>query len=151
MTMTGLMLYCKRFRYRDRRNSTRPIGIAHAISGRPLAAETYRDAVVILTCIESADTESDIAAAADHADHMIREWYKAASAIVVLPFAHLSQDIARPATSMPSLDLFVEHLRTRGHSPSFATFGSHKDWMVDVFGYPRATSWFEFRERPSLR
>ena len=150
--MTGLILHCKRFSYRDRRNSTKPTGIGNAVVGRPLTTQAYRNAVVILTCIESGDTESDIAAAAQHTDHMIREWHRAASTVVVLPFAHLSQDIAKPSTSMPSLDIFVGHLRTHGHVASLATFGSHKDWMVDVLGYPRATSWFEFRHRqPSLR
>jgi|ERR1700691_1406223 len=150
--MTGLILHCKRFHYHDRRNSTKPRGIGDAVASRPLTAQTYSNAVIILTCIESEDTESDIAAAAEHADHMIREWHRAASTVVVLPFAHLSQDIAKPSTSIPSLDLFVGHLRIYGHITSLATFGSHKEWMVDVLGYPRATSWFEFRHgQPSLR
>jgi hypothetical protein len=81
---------------------------------------------------------------------MIREWHKGASTVVVLPFAHLSQDIAKPSTSLPRLEAFLKHLRTRGHDPSVATFGSHKDWIVDVYDYPRATSWFEFRDHASL-
>jgi threonyl-tRNA synthetase len=150
--MTGLILHCKRFNYRDRRNSTKPAGIGDAVAMRQLTAQASHNVVVIFTCIEGGDTDSDITAAAEHADHMIREWHRAASAVVVLPFAHLSRDIAKPSTSIPNLDAFVEHLRMHGHITSLATFGSHKDWMVDVLGYPRATSWFEFRHRqPSLR
>jgi threonyl-tRNA synthetase len=147
--MTGLILHCKSFHYHDRCNSTKPAEIVNAVASRALIAQTYRNAVVILTCIESGDTESDIAAAAEHADHMIREWHRAAATVVVLPFAHLSRDIAKPSTSIPSLDIFLGHLRMRGHITSLATFGSHKEWMVDVLGYPRATSWFEFRDRRS--
>ena len=148
--MTGLLLHCKQFRYRDRSNSTRPFGIARVVEGRALTAETHKNAVVILTCIEEGDSDTHIALAAAHVDHMMREWYTTASAMVVLPFAHLSGDIAQPPAAMPSLTLFLQHLGTHGYRPSLATFGSHKDWMVDVYGYPRATSWFAFRQRPSL-
>jgi Archaea-specific editing domain of threonyl-tRNA synthetase len=100
--------------------------------------------VVILTCIESADTETEVAHAAVHTTHMIHEWHSGNSNVVVLPFAHLSSDIAQPPASLTRLNAFVSFLAAYGCCPRLATFGSHKDWMVDVHGYPRATSWFHF-------
>jgi hypothetical protein len=144
-SVTGLILHCKTFSFRDIRDSTKPAGIDEAIRDRPLGSGLYHDTVVIMSCIESGDTEGDLERAAVHTSHMVHEWHKDNPRVVVLPFAHLSSDIAMPPGSLTMTNSFVNFLRAQGHSPRLITFGSHKDWMVDVYGYPRATSWFQFR------
>jgi hypothetical protein len=132
--VTGLILHCKTCRFRDIRDSTTPPGIAEAIGDRRLASGLYHDTVVIMSCIESGDTVSVLEQAAVHTSHMVHQWHKDSSRVVVLPFAHLSSNIAMPPASLTMLNSFVNFLRAQGHSPRLITFGSHKDWMVDVYG-----------------
>lgn len=145
-SMTGLILHCNAFGFRDLANSTKPAGIQATLTRRTLSAGTYHDVVVILSCIERADTTAVIRNAAAHADHMIQQWHRGNTNVVVLPFAHLSSDIGAPQASLDLLTALVKELEKRCYTASLITFGSHKEWMVDVYGYPRATSWFQYRD-----
>ena len=142
--MKGLILHCKNFKFKDIENSTKPDGIAEVITDRVLTEGSFENKVVILACIEEPDDEHIIYKALQHINHMIDEWHHGNKQVIVLPFGHLSRNIAKPPKSKELIHLFVESLKKTGKNVELITFGSHKEWMVDVYGYPRATSWFEF-------
>jgi threonyl-tRNA synthetase len=142
--MKGLILHCKNFSFKDIENSTKPDGISVNLNDRQLTQGDYKEQVVILTCIEEVDNEQVIDRAVDHVNHMVLEWHKANRNVLVTPFAHLSRDIAKPPKSKDLMHDFVHKLQESGNKVELVTFGSHKEWMIDVYGYPRATSWFQF-------
>lgn len=142
--MKGLILHCRKFSFKDLENSTKPAGISETLIDRDLTQGVFEKKVVILTCIEEPDTEATINEAAAHINHMTGEWHSGNKDLIVLPFGHLSRNIAQPPKSKDLMNAFVQALRQSDNQAELITFGSHKEWMVDVYGYPRATSWFEF-------
>jgi threonyl-tRNA synthetase len=141
--MKGLILHCRNFSFKDIENSTKPNGIMNVLSDRELTNGKYTDKVVVLTCIEDSDSKEIVQGAVEHVNHMIEEWHSGNKNVLVVPFAHLSKDIAKPPKSKELMQFFVESLKEKD-KVELITFGSHKEWMVDVYGYSRATSWFQF-------
>jgi len=142
--MTGLILHCKSFSFKDIENSIKPPGIENVIRDRQLSQGAYTNKVVILGNIEEADTEAIIEEASAHIIGIINQWHHGNNNVLVVPFAHLSSTIAKPPKSKELISKLVQDLQSRGNAVELITFGSHKEWMVDVYGYPRATSWFQF-------
>jgi hypothetical protein len=142
--MKGLILHCRKFSFKDIENSTKPAGISEVLVDRELTEGFFEEQSVILTCIEESDTEEIVLKATEHVNHMVKEWHGGNTNLIVLPFGHLSRAIARPPKSKDLIDMFVRQLQRGNNRVELITFGSHKEWMVDVYGYPRATSWFEF-------
>ena len=142
--MTGLILHCKNFSFKDIKNSTKPSGINNVIDDRQLSQGVYKNKVVILSSIEEADTEEVVEEASAYITDIINQWHHGNSDVLVLPFAHLSSTIAQPPKSKELIDELVQRFQAKDNNVELITFGSHKEWMVDVYGYPRATSWFQF-------
>jgi hypothetical protein len=142
--MKGLILHCRKFSFKDIENSTKPSGISQILQDRELTEGVYTDKVVIMTCVEETDNADIISDATKHVNHMIDEWHNGNKEVIVLPFGHLSRNIAKPPKSKELMHAFALALQQSDNNVELITFGSHKEWMVDVYGYPRATSWFEF-------
>lgn len=142
--MKGLILHCRKFSFKDIENSTKPAGISQTLTDRELTRGMFEKRVVILTCIEDSDSEAILNEAVAHVHHMASEWHHGNHDLIVLPFGHLSRNIAKPPKSKDLMITFVKALEQKCNKVELITFGSHKEWMVDVYGYPRATSWFEF-------
>jgi len=142
--MRGLILHCREFRFRDVEKSTKPSGISAVVRGQNMGEGRYQHRVVILACIEEGDTEEIINKAGEHILHMADEWHSGNRDILILPFAHLSRNIASPNTANELIQLLTGYLKERAGSAELITFGTHKEVMYDVYGYPRATSYFQF-------
>lgn len=96
--------------------------------------------VVALVTVESKDNP-------EVAKYLISETSKMAqdvgtSSIVILPFAHLSNDLAPSDLSLSVIKSTVEGLK--GFNVMQAHFGSHKELLLDVYGHPRNVRYREF-------
>ena len=55
--------------------------------------------------------------------------------VVIVPFAHLSKDLADSETSLKAFDMIEEDL-AKDFEVVRAHFGSNKSLLLDVFGHP---------------
>ena len=95
----------------------------------------YEELVVAFTAIEQGD-ENKI-------DQMINEIKTALSRIgvkkiLVYPFAHLSNNLAKPGTAKELLQKFIEKLKNEGYEVYKAPFGWTKALHIKVKGHPLA-------------
>jgi threonyl-tRNA synthetase len=143
--MKGLILNCKNFSFKDIEKSTKPQGITAYTDKHKFKKGSYKKKIVVLVCLEKGDSEDGINEAAKHICHMADNWHKGNKNVLIVPFGHLSKDLASPDIATKMLDMLIKILDNSGMNAELITFGTHKEWMVDVYGYPRATSFFQFR------
>jgi threonyl-tRNA synthetase len=94
------------------------------------------DAVVLFTAFESGDDE----ALAKKAVHETKEFLAklGTKRVLIYPFAHLSQDLARPSEALPLLLSMEKEAVAQGLETMRAPFGWTKALQVKVKGHPLA-------------
>ena len=142
--MKGLIFHCRDFRFKDLEKSSKPLGISEVVSKEKFNQGSFKNRIVVFVCIEEGDTKREVEDARKHIIHMIDEWHGGNKDIILLPFGHLSKNLAKPEISKELIDSLSSLLRKGQKKVDLITFGTHKEWMIDVYGYPRATSWFQF-------
>lgn len=122
--MRLLIWHCSRVRYTDRRPSNRPADVhVEAPQG-----ETTRhgDVLLVLTTVER-DDRKDHVADATSAVLELEQVVRPRDGIVVMPFAHLSAELADPAIARQHIAALAESLTAAGALTATSTFGFHKD------------------------
>ena len=99
-------------------------------------AVKQEDLVVLLTAVESGDdSETAVKAIAETKEFLGKLGTKK---VMIYPFAHLSQDLARPADALPVLRDMETEARDAGLEVSRAPFGWNKALQLKVKGHPLA-------------
>lgn len=129
--MKALLLHCKNYHIKVGLLANRPADIKPESVTYP--EQSAQDCVVALITVEAGDT-------VEKADKLVADIEKMAQdvahhSVVILPFAHLSNDLADSETAIEVLEaakikLPNDYEVMRGH------FGSHKEFLLDVFGHP---------------
>jgi threonyl-tRNA synthetase len=143
--MKGLIFNCKNFSFRDTELAKRPLNIIPLIRKQELKENKYIDRILIFACIENGDLQKQVNETARHITNLATEWHDGNNNFLLCPFAHLSQELADPITAKKLLDKLFNKLTELGNSVEILPFGTHKEFTLDVYGYPRATSFFQFR------
>ena len=129
--MKALLLHCKDYRIAIGQLANRPKDIKPEVVKEPV--QTQQNCILALITVEDGDTISSTKNLADDITRMAKDMGR--TSIVLLPFAHLSNKLADSDTSIAILESARQKLAEqfnvkRGH------FGSHKEFMFDVFGHP---------------
>lgn len=137
--MKGIVMHCRRLEYTDKRRSTWPKGIYTT----SFEGGFFKASVVVLTCIEKGDTKEYIESAVQRVIELNKTFYKRKQ-IVIAPFVHLSNNIEHAKKAIPLLEYFQKRLQGEGFEVGTVSFGTDKDFLVDIFGHRAAVSYFEF-------
>ena len=129
--MKALLLHCRNYRMKVGLLATRPENVKPEEVSEPEQKDT--DCITALVTIEKDDTSAKIKSIETDIRKMAKDTGK--KHVVILPFAHLSHEIAESDRAIALLDelkdsLAVDFKVQRGH------FGSHKEFTLDVFGHP---------------
>lgn len=95
--------------------------------------QSQTDCIVALVTVEKSDSPDSVQFLQDDIKKMSQDIGH--KHVVILPFAHLSNNLADSEDALKLLESLKEGLKSelevkRSH------FGSHKEFMVDVFGHP---------------
>ncbi len=138
--MKALLLHCKNYRTRITKLSNRPIGIvAEDVNDREQSLE---DCLVVLLTIEKKDKAKSITSS------LAGEIIKTAKEVgvkdvVLLPFAHLSSQLADSQKCIEFFDNLVIELNKKVNIMR-SHFGSHKELLLDLYGHPGNARFREF-------
>ncbi len=132
-------MHCRRMEYRDIQASTWPKGVFST----PAGSASRGEAVVVLACIEKGDSEEYVRQAAARVDALNRQFHKQKT-VFVMPFAHLSSRLEHANRAVPLLSRFVRLLGEKGYNATLGTFGTDKDFLIDIIGHRASVSYFEF-------
>lgn len=86
-----------------------------------------------LVTVEAGDDESKAALLGSDIRKMAKN--VAREKVVILPFAHLSNNLADSKTAITILETVKENL-ANDHQVTRSHFGSHKEFLIDAFGHP---------------
>jgi len=138
--MRAILFHCKEYATEIGRLSNRP----GYLSPEEVKEKDQRceDCVVAFITIEKDDEIEDVAAGlAAEAVKMAKETGR--KNIVLVPFAHLSNNIADSKKSIAVFDLIEGYLKD-DFNVKRAHFGSHKSLLLNVFGHPGNVRYREF-------
>lgn len=140
--MKLLAWHCDFLLYRDERESTRPAGI-HTVTPERSSAE-HRDVVLVFVTVEPADTPAHASGAAEAVAELVRQ-NGAINGCVIMPFAHLSQQLAPPDVARALLCEVEVGVRRRGCVVTLTSFGFHKllELSMKALGHPGSVAYRE--------
>jgi len=96
----------------------------------------HEEVVVLFTAVEDGDDEELARKAISEAKEFVGKLN--VKKILIYPFAHLSQDLAKPTEALPVLRVMEELARSAGLEVGRAPFGWNKALQVKVKGHPLA-------------
>jgi threonyl-tRNA synthetase len=137
-----LAWHCDSLRYRDERESTRPAGI-HVVTPKRSSAQ-YRDVVLVFVTVEPFDTPSHASRAAEAAAELVKQ-NGAGNGCVIMPFAHLSRQLAPPDVARALLCEVEAGVRQHGYTATLTSFGFHKllELSIKALGHPGSVAYRE--------
>ncbi|MEM8621617.1 MAG: threonyl-tRNA synthetase editing domain-containing protein [Actinomycetota bacterium] len=133
-----MIWHCESFDFDDAGPATRPAGIAHHhLDGDDLSPSP---SIVAFACIERGDSQS---AAENAAQELVRyaDFVGKKSRIVVVPFGHLSAELACPQDALGVLQSIKSRLGSHGHDAHLAPFGSDKRLRMTTYAHPGAVAY----------
>ena len=139
--MRGLIIKTSRFYSKDREKSTWPKGISK-YRNFDQAAEEFSNVICVWLCVEKGDKEKYLTDLVQRVKELNATFYHL-SHVVVLPFAHLSRNLARPKTAREFIAKLAA-LLGNSFTVDTITFGTHKDLIFEIPGQPAGVSYFEF-------
>ncbi len=129
--MKALLLHCKNYQIEIGLLANRP----STVQPEPVTEieQSETNCVVALITVEVGDKPE----VADSIEKDIRKMAQdtGRNKIAILPFAHLSNNLADSSLSIAYLAKIEENLADDFHVKR-AHFGSHKEFLLDVFGHP---------------
>jgi threonyl-tRNA synthetase len=137
--MKALLFHCKRYGVKVGKLSNRPKDIhPEKIKKKN---QNCKDCIVVFLTVEKDD------GSADSAKQISKEIKKMSEEIghknvVLLPFAHLSNNLAQSEKVLQTLELIEKSLSE--YNVSRSHFGSHKSLLLDVYGHPGNARFREF-------
>ena len=140
--MKLLAWHCDSLRYRDERESTRPAGI-HAVTPEGSSAD-HHDVVLVFVTVESSDTSDHASRAAEAVAELVRQ-NGAGNGCVIMPFAHLSGQLAPPDVARALLCEVEVGVRRHGCTVTLTSFGFHKllELSMKALGHPGSVAYRE--------
>ena len=107
----------------------------------------FTNVLLVFTCIEKNDKISYVREAATEVKDIL-DSIRSAQKVVLMPFAHLSSDLAEPAVAVKCIDKMASNLKLTQVNVSVGSFGYHKDFHLGFRGkgHPLAVS---FRTIPN--
>jgi len=130
-------------KFGDMRKSTRPAGIRKVLKAR--SKGEFRNALAVFSCIEKDDSVTDVTDAKEEickTMHSIRS----AKRIVIVPFVHLSENIALAEKAIMLLGELHSQLQSAGFVTYSVSFGYHKTFELHFkgYGHPLAVAYRSF-------
>jgi len=137
--LRALLFHCKEYRVKIGKLANRPNGIIpEEVKSK---TESIKNCVLIFTTIEKADTIKQVNELVFEITKMALEVKE--NKIVILPFAHLSNNLGGTETSIKLLDSICKKLEAN-FKISRAHFGSHKELLFHLYGHPGNARYREF-------
>ncbi len=137
--MKALFFHCKRYGVKVGKPSNRPKNIRPEKLKKK--SQSCKDCIVVFLTVEKDDDPSSCSDALTlDLKKMVKE--VGHKNIVLLPFAHLSSNLASSEKVIETLDLIETKLVDLNISRSH--FGSHKSLLLDVYGHPGNARFREF-------
>lgn len=138
--MRSLFFHCKNYRTKIESLANRPDGILpEKVSENE---QSCKDCIVALITVESQDNpEKTSSGVAGEILKMSQEIGR--NTVVILPFAHLSHNLAPSKMSIKTINL-VENILKEKVKVLSAHFGSHKELLIDIYGHPGNARYREF-------
>ncbi len=90
--------------------------------------------LVVFTSVEAGDDEKVLERAVKEVND-VKEKVKAES-VVIYPYAHLSDNLAKPSDAVRILDQFTQRLSDLGIEVVRAPFGWYKSFTISCYGHP---------------
>ncbi|MEF8847311.1 MAG: threonyl-tRNA synthetase editing domain-containing protein [Candidatus Paceibacterota bacterium] len=138
--MKALLLHCKNYKTKITELSSRPDDIEpESVKGEE---KDCQNCVVILLTVEKGDKESETV------EELGKEIEKMAAEVeidkvVILPFAHLSNNLADSDKCINIFESLEERLEIE-FEVLRAHFGSHKELLLHLYGHPGNARFREF-------
>jgi threonyl-tRNA synthetase len=117
------MWHCERLSYEDGKPSSLPLGI-HEVPPTPTTGR-YEDVLLVFTTVEVDDGGGSVDRAASEVRRMIKMVGR--RPILVMPFAHLSNQLAKPSDAEVTIAELGAELERTGLQVEVASFGFHKE------------------------
>ncbi|HTY53517.1 MAG TPA: threonyl-tRNA synthetase editing domain-containing protein [Methanomicrobiales archaeon] len=105
----------------------------------PVREDAMEEGVVLFCCVEKLD-ERNPGYVAEHAaqDVMDRLGKLKVARVMIFPYAHLANTLARPEVALAVLAGLADQLRARGIEVRRAPFGWYKEFTIHSKGHPLA-------------
>jgi len=138
--MRSLLFHCKNYEVKIDRIANRPEKIIpEEVKER---VQECKDCIVVLITIEIDDKIKKMTSLLkDEISKMSLE--VGHKNIVILPFAHLSNNLAQSKQGIEAITLIEEKLKGE-FNVIRAHFGSHKSLLLDIYGHPGNARYREF-------
>ena len=139
--MRALLFHCQNYGVKIDRLANRPEDITpEEVKEKE---QNCKDCVVALITVEKEDKieqfcsqlVDEIAKMSDEVGH---------EDIVILPFAHLSNNLAKAKDGIKAMQIVEDSLREKNYKVMRAHFGSHKSLLLDIHGHPGNARYREF-------
>lgn len=138
--MRSLFFHCKNYRTKIESLSDRPSEILPEKVDED--EQSCKNCIVALITVERQDNpEKTSLGVADEILKMSQE--TGHNTVVILPFAHLSNNLAESKVAIQTIDL-IENILKEKVEVLRAHFGSHKELLIDVYGHPGNARYREF-------
>jgi len=140
--MRGLIVKTGHFYFKDKVKSTRPKGIKkHREFDKE--GKSFTNLITIWLCVEKDDKEEYLYDLLKRIQELNETFYHLEEALVI-PFGHMSNNLASPSYSKELLEKLTELLKKENFKVDRVTFGTHKDLAFEIPGQPAQVSYFEF-------
>ncbi|HYH36164.1 MAG TPA: threonyl-tRNA synthetase editing domain-containing protein [Candidatus Saccharimonadales bacterium] len=137
--MKALLLHCRNYKIKVGLLANRP----HNVQPEPVteSEQSQADGVIVLITAEKGDSQETLKSLRKDIAKMAEDVGR--KSIVILPFAHLSNNLLDSSSSIKLFENLKKDLAgdfevKRGH------FGSHKEFLLDVFGHPGNVRYREY-------
>lgn len=140
--MRGLIFKTKGFKSLDLERSNRPTEIIGKQDFDKDQKDFKQNTICVWICVEKDDKKSYIDELVERINYLNKQFYNLQE-IIILPFGHLSRNLAHPDLSVKLINNLVTKLEKelKVHKMSF---GTHKEVGFNIAGHPGGISYFEF-------
>lgn len=125
--MRLLIFHCRAFSY----TLDHPTPVAE--DGIQGSRESFANCVVVFACAEQHDNASTADAASAEVARIAKEL--SVERVILNPFAHLSNAIAKPRAAIAILKKMTDQLRAAGVPVHYSPFGWYKAFEFNVLGH----------------
>ena len=141
--MRGLIFKTTTFYSQDLEKSNWPPAIKGKQDFDPKRKD-FQNIICIWICIEKGDTNEYTDSLVERVSLLNEQFYNL-SEVVVMPFGHLSHNLANPDLAKKLIGELANKLEGAGFKKvSKMSFGTHKLYGFDIAGHLGGTSYFEF-------
>lgn len=142
--MKLLLWDCKFIRFKDVRASTRPRCIKQLLKTK--SSGQFKDTLAVFICIEDDDKEAYCENAAKEIRKLL-DMLNSPRDITIIPFAHLSSNIASPHKAISLIHKLANQLKASNLNVNIISFGYHKEFELHFLarGHPGSVAFREIK------